>query len=386
MECTLSQLEALVEFRRLLHSEPEIANHEVQTARKVIDIFQQNGASHIIEGLGGHGVAIVYDSGTSGATTMFRCELDALPIHDEIPECCGYRSRFAGVGHKCGHDGHMAIITGLGLLAAFHGLKRGRVVLLFQPAEETGDGAARLVNSPAFAALTPDLILALHNVPGEPFGVVQWRSGTMMCGSVGIEARLSGRSSHAAHPDAAVSPAMALARLMIELPRLVGSITIPGVHLITVTHAKLGEPTFGITPGDSTLHIVVRSEDPIILQSLVVAVEEHVKRLASEYDLGTLFLQHDPFPVTLSHDSACYSVLRAAKAAGIECHERKEPYRWSEDFAHYTSRITGTMVGLGAGEVAALHSPQYDFPDKLISIGVSLFGEVIAARHGWADL
>ena len=132
--------ELLTSFRHELHAHPELAHAEHATADRVVAFMQQFNPTEIVTGIAGTGVVVTFDSGVEGPRMLFRCELDALPIVETGVD--GYASVDAGVSHKCGHDGHMTMIAGLGEALAARPLKRGVVHLLFQPAEETGTGAA----------------------------------------------------------------------------------------------------------------------------------------------------------------------------------------------------------------------------------------------------
>lgn len=111
-------------------------------------------------------MAAIYEYSNDGPVIVIRCELDALPIEESLP--LKYRSKNPGVSHKCGHDGHMAIVAGLIFWLETTSFKKGKIILLFQPAEETGEGAAGVLNDQRFLKLHPDYIFALHNIPGQP--------------------------------------------------------------------------------------------------------------------------------------------------------------------------------------------------------------------------
>ena len=158
----------LVMLRRELHQAPEVSGEEALTAARIMEFVERLNPDRLVSGLGGHGVAAVFDSGQPGPSVLFRCELDGLPIK-EI-SAVDWRSRTDGKGHLCGHDGHMAIVCGLGMALAARRPARGRVIVLFQPAEETGAGAAAVIADPDFSSLRPDFAFALHNLPGLPLG------------------------------------------------------------------------------------------------------------------------------------------------------------------------------------------------------------------------
>ena len=202
--------------------------------------------------MGGSGIAVVFDSGQEGPTLLFRCELDALPIQEcsELP----YRSERDVKAHLCGHDGHMAIMLGLAMRLSEQRPEKGRVVLLFQPAEETGKGARAVVSDPAFAEIRPDYAFALHNLPGLALGTVQLKSGAMCCASRGIRLRFTGKTSHASMPQDGTSPLEAMIAVSKALMSLSNGLE-PGQQLddayklVTITHLSVGEPCFGVSPG-----------------------------------------------------------------------------------------------------------------------------------------
>lgn len=161
-------LNKIIDFRKELHQHPELSGNEFKTVRKVQKFILEHHSGKIME-LESGGLAVTYDFG-EGPVVMLRCELDALPIEEEND--FAHRSKVSGVSHKCGHDGHMAIVAGVGLNLQEKIYKRGKVILLFQPAEETGKGAYAVLNDPGFAQLKPNYIFALHNLPGEPLNSV----------------------------------------------------------------------------------------------------------------------------------------------------------------------------------------------------------------------
>lgn len=198
MSLTNQDVIELTAFRRKLHEQPEISNEEEQTAREVVAFLADTQPDEVLTGLGGHGVAMVYDSGRPGPTVLFRSELDALPIEElsGVP----HASRVPGKSHMCGHDGHTAILAALGRQFGRHRPAKGRVVLMFQPAEETGNGAAGVVADPRFKSIAPDFSFSLHNLPGIPFGEVRLKPGVVNCASRGMRIVLKGKTAHSSTP------------------------------------------------------------------------------------------------------------------------------------------------------------------------------------------
>src|SRR5271165_1581951 len=209
MVLTDADLSDFSAWRRLLHRAPDLAGAEAETACEVRRFLAPTAPDQVIAGLGGHGVAFVYRGRSPGPTVLFRAELDALPI-EEI-STFAHRSARAGSAHLCGHDGHMAILAATAQGFAAERPQRGRAVLLFQPAEEDGSGAAAVIADPKFKEIAPDMAFAWHNMPGRELGRAALKAGPVNCASLGMRIALLGKTSHASTPQLGVSPMAAVA-------------------------------------------------------------------------------------------------------------------------------------------------------------------------------
>ena len=362
----------IVDWRRKLHSRPEISGEESETAEEVQKFLSGTAPDRIVSGLGGTGVAVVYDGGAPGPTVMFRAELDALPIEEltDIP----YRSQIDGKAHLCGHDGHMAILAALGRGFGRVRPERGRAVLMFQPAEENGAGAAAVIADPRFAEVRPDYVFSLHNVPGVAFGEVELREGLANCASRGMRVVLTGKTAHAAAPETGISPMNAVASLMPALSALrAGSFPSDDFAMATVTHASMGEPAFGIAPGKAEIWTTLRTASDTRMEELCERAERLVRDAAGAAGLAHAISYHDVF-VHCENDAEAVAHLRRALDAESVRHSPGEPLRASEDFGRFGSAGKSAMFFLGAGEKhPSLHNPDYDFPDDLIPIGAKIF-------------
>jgi amidohydrolase len=358
----------LTDFRRALHAAPELPGEERATAAAVAAFLSALGPERLVTGLGGHGVAAVFEGRAPGPSVLFRSELDALPIHEtgDIP----HRSRMPGKAHLCGHDGHAATLCGLGLLLSRRRPARGRAILMFQPAEETGAGAAAVIADPAFAPLRPDISFSWHNMPGLPLGHVLLGEGVVNCASRGMLVRLSGRTSHASEPENGLSPMAALAALM---PALTALSTDPrrndGFAMATVTHARLGEPAFGVAPGEAELYVTLRTLTDGGMDALVAKAEALVRRHAEAAGLASSIDWRDVFAHVENAPPAVAALRKALAAEGLPFARGTLPMRASEDFGRFGQHAPAAMAFVGAGELMpALHNPDYDFPDALIPI------------------
>ena len=370
----------LTEVRQALHQRPEISGEEKQTAARIIQELKQAGADQIWENLGGYGVAAAFRGAQPGPTVLFRCELDALPITEQ--STLSYCSEIDGKAHLCGHDGHMCIVLGVAL-GLVERPTHGRVILLFQPAEETGFGAQAVINDPRWPEIRPDYAFAYHNVPGRPLAEIGVHVGTATCASRGMQIIFHGKSSHAAAPEDGVSPAAAMADLMLKIPRLgSGNITDADFSLSTLTHARLGRPTFGVAPGEGELRVTLRSRTNERMDEMIATIQAMLDEIASP--LKTEIFWHDVFPAATNSLDATDIAKNAASARKLDIHEMQNPMKWSEDFGHIgLDGASATMLFLGAGiDQPQLHNPDYDFPDALLVVGAELLLEIVDKTLG----
>ncbi|MDG5767288.1 amidohydrolase [Balneolales bacterium ANBcel1] len=376
----------LVQIRKELHTLAETAHNEEKTAAFVAEQLREAGVEDITEGIGGHGLLAVLDSGREGPSLLYRAELDALTIHEslDIP----YASLQEGVSHKCGHDGHIAILIGLARDLQANPLRRGKVYLLFQPAEETGEGAERMLQDDKWPDIAPDHVFALHNLPGYPLHSVLLGEGVFAAGSCGLIVRLKGSTSHAAHPENARSPSSAVAALIRDwqaLPRTI--IPFDRAGLVTIIHARIGERAFGTTPGYAELMATLRAHQPDDLKRIGEKAVEMTRSVASQWRLDMDYEWTESFePVSNTPESVALveEVARGlaesresgkgAAARVSDVRHIPRPFSWSEDFGHFTKRYHGALFGLGAGEQhPQMHDAEYDFPDELLETGLALF-------------
>ena len=367
----------LTSFRHELHAHPELAHSEHATAERVVTFMQQFNPTEIVTGIGGTGVIVTFDSGVEGPTMLFRCELDALPITEVDVD--GYASTTVGVSHKCGHDGHMAMIAGLGEALAERPLTRGVVHLLFQPAEETGTGAAAVLNDEAFSRFTPDFAVAIHNMPGFPMHSMVIKPGSITAAVRSFVVRFTGRVAHASEPEKGENPSLAVADLLREADALViADQHDPEFRLVTPVHVSIGSIAYGIAAGEGEVHFTIRTatnQGLADLQAVITAIAEHVAerdRLSVEIEVV------EDFFANVNDPDVTERVRRAAESCGHDIITPEVGMRAGEDFGLFTERFPCCLVLLGAGEEhLPIHNAGYDFPDELILTGVELFEQIV---------
>lgn len=374
MRLSNTDLVALIAQRHALHQTPDVSGDEAGTAAQILAALQALAPDKIVTGLGGHGVAALFQGAQSGPTVMFRAELDGLPIAElsDLP----YRSTHAGKGHLCGHDGHMVMLLGLARQLARVRPAGGRVVLMFQPAEEDGSGARAVVQDPRYLDLRPDWAFAIHNWPGAALGKARLGAGVVNCASQGLRILLEGKTAHAAEPENGLSPARAMSQLMPALMDL----DCPGppgqdYQRLTLTHANLGAPSFGISPGAAEIWVTLRTTEDAQMAALQNRVVDLAQSHAAAFDLKISFGHHDRFAASVNDPQAVAQMERSLSALMIPWDDTGLPERASEDFGVFGwGETKSAMLFLGAGETAAaLHNPDYDFPDSLIEQGVAIF-------------
>jgi amidohydrolase len=369
-------------FRHDLHRHPEVSGEERDTAQRVVDALRMLGPTTVLTDLGGHGVAAIFAGQTPGPTLLFRAELDALPIEER--SAAAHRSRVPGKGHLCGHDGHSTILLALARGLSRKPVAKGRVVLLWQPAEEDGSGAGAVLADPRFSQIRPDAAYSLHNMPGLAFGTVALKSGPVNCASRGMKISLSGKTAHASQPETGTSPMAAIAELMPALTGLShGAPPASDFTLATVTHASLGEKAFGIAPGDAEIWVTLRTLVDERMAGLCETAEQLVSDAARRAGLGHAISYHDIFFHCENAPEAVADLETALRTEGIRFDEGNLPMRASEDFGRLRAACPSAMFFLGAGEEhPALHNPDYDYPDDLTAIGARIFMAVIRDKLG----
>lgn len=376
----LTDLPDLIQLRHDLHQHPELSGAETATATRIVRHLQKYKPNFIHTEVGGAGIIAVFEGEhpSAGPTILFRSELDALPILEENTGL-HHASANAGIAHLCGHDGHMAILMGLASLLHRHKPSKGRVILLFQPAEETGAGAWDMLQDERLLGLEPEYVFALHNLPGKPKHQVVVREHVFASASTGMIVELLGQPSHAAEPENGVNPGEAMAEIILAFNQIIRQKTLfNDLTLLTIIHARLGEVAFGTNPGFGTVMATLRSYQSDDLQKLKGLTEEQVQQIAAKYGLKYSISFVEEFPATVNNIEAVQLIRQAARKLKLEVQEAALPFRWSEDFGHFTAKYKGALFGLGAGiEQPQLHHANYDFPDEIIPTGATLFHEIV---------
>lgn len=371
-------IDNLITIRHHLHEIAELSGKEAKTADYLLEQLKELAPDIIIQNLGGYGIAAVFDTHKPGHTICFRAELDALPIAETNK--IKYKSKSHQVSHKCGHDGHATILLGLGQWVKTHlNSLNGRIILLFQPAEETAQGALAVLSDQRFTNLKPDYIFGLHNLPGFSIGSIILRDNVFAAASCGVKIKLIGKTSHAAHPENGNSPLTAMILIMEALSKLPQDLINPeDGAMITIIHVRLGEEAFGTSPGEAEIMATYRAYNNESLDKMTKATEKVVAFIAKSCKLKHKLHWVERFAATANDHQAYDIVNRAAKKMKVEIIQPGSPFLWSEDFSYYSQNFKTAFFGLGAGDKhPQLHNPDYDFPDALIEPGIEVFANIL---------
>ncbi|UUM31338.1 amidohydrolase [Vibrio japonicus] len=367
-----------IAFRQQLHRFPELSGDEVNTAQVIATQLTSFGLKPII-GVGGHGLFCVIDSGKQGQTTLFRADFDALPITEKATH--GHVSQHDGIMHACGHDGHTASLLKVAKQLSITPPAHGKVILLFQPAEETGTGASAMINDPRLTKLPIDNVFAYHNLPGYQLSQIIIKDQTFACASVGAMVGLKGKTSHAARPENGVSPTNAMVDLIGFLQTLPENYR-DAFCLVTIVHASLGEEAFGIAPGEAKVMATMRSDCNQAFGDMKVKLAGKVEQLALQHGLEVEITWEEPFNAAVNSTKHVELVKSVARHTHLDIHELEEPMRWSEDFAEFLTKWNGALFCIGSGEShPELHNPDYDFPDAILDTANSVFLGLVNELH-----
>lgn len=372
----MNQLELLKKFRRKLHSIAELSGYEKRTAMTIKQYLLKLEPSLIIENLGGEGLLIEFDSGNKGATVLFRAELDALPIQEV--HAFPHKSENDGVSHKCGHDGHSTILIGLVEKIISEKSFKGKLQLLFQPAEETGEGARKVLNDSKFSGVNPDFVFALHNIPNQPKGEIITKAGSFNASVVSLVVKFFGTTSHAAEPENGINPDRAISNLILQIKEMANlDYDSEDFMKVATVYSRIGAEDYGISAGEGEVHFTIRCWTEEKLEIAKKKIEDLVSELASNekltYSIDWIFA----FTASNNDNEAAEIINKAADKNGFSIQHKKYPFTWGEDFGAITQKYKGAMFGLGAGlNMPALHNQDYDFPDDIIPFGVEMFYEI----------
>lgn len=370
----------MTRWRHQIHSWPELGFEEVRTSALVREVLESLGLQ-VHHGLGGTGVVAVIDSGKPGMSIGLRADMDALPM-DEVNDLA-YRSQRPGVAHTCGHDGHTSALLGVARHLVANPPASGRVVLIFQPAEEGGRGAIKMIADGLFERFHCDEVYAYHNMPLLGSGHASVRTGATLQSLAVFEIEIEGVGGHAAAPHKATDPLQVAARLAVDIGAIVGRHIDPmEAALINVGQLQAGT-THNIIPSSASLAGTIRA----------LSTEVHEEMLRRLRALCEGQAQISGCKVTLEIPHSCPPCVNAPEQARLAAevigevlgHDNVETdrraYPFSDDFSYMLERWPGAYLFLGM-DSAMCHHPTFRFDDQLLPVAAAVFDGIVRRRLG----
>ncbi len=377
MQLTDIDFNQLTKTRKYLHAHPELSGQEKETAAYVAKQLKALKPDVLWEAVGGTGLLVTFKGPHGSPHLLFRADLDALPI-TEVNDF-DHKSTRKGVSHKCGHDGHTTILLGLAQYLSRQQDRKSTVSLIFQPSEENGAGAKKVLADERFAKLKFDYVFAFHNLPGYPLGEIVYKVGPFTAAVRSLIIQLKGKTAHAAEPENGANPAMAIAEILqFCTPLTNNQPEQENFAIVTPVHLQMGEKAYGISAGYGEIHLTLRTWTEPNMNVLVEKIQNKCQTVAAQHGLKVEYKWADPFEANFNDEAAINLIEAAARKHHYARTVLKMPIRWGEDFGAISQRFPGAMFGIGSGEdCPPLHREDYDFPDEITEVGITMFAEII---------
>ena len=375
LEAARAIAESVVADRRAIHRRPELAFQEHETSALVESRLRALGIP-LRTGVGGTGIVGLIEGARPGRTVLLRADMDALPIQEE--STAEYASANPGVMHACGHDAHTAILVGAArLLHERRAELTGRVKLMFQPAEEGGAGALRMIEDGLLEDPPVDAAFMLHVAHALPAGRVATAPGPVLAGANSFTITVEGRGGHASRPHTAVDPVVVAAHVVTALQTLV-SREAPPEHAAVVTLGSLHAGTAAnIIPDRAIIQGTIRAYDGDLMNLLARRLEQTAAGVAAAMRASAGVEFHMHYPPTVN-DPAMAELLSGAgrSALGAEAVGVVQPVMAAEDFSFVLQRVPGAMLSLGVRspgweEPRPVHTARFDVDESALPVGVA---------------
>ncbi len=373
------RLDTLTALRQDLHSFPELRFEEFRTSDLLAERLLAAGLE-VDRGLAGTGIVATLRGPDDSQAVMFRADMDALPI-TEVTDLA-YASEKKGVMHACGHDGHMTMLIGAAEILAQEKSLTRTIHFVFQPGEEGGAGADRMIKEGLLERFPVAEAYAIHNWPDLPAGVFEVGTGPVMASGVRFTILIEGRGAHAAQPQHAIDPLIPASELVLALQSLVSRSCDPLDAAVISTCMIHGGTTDNVIADSVELRGTVRTLSNELMQKMqnsIRRVAEHVA-FAHGATANTKFHQFYPATVNTKAESTRALDVAASNWGQDAIATEVPPSMASEDFGFILEKVPGAFIKLGTHNdlQAPLHNPHYDFNDDVLAVGVSFW--VLLAR------
>lgn len=375
----------IVAWRRDIHAHPELMYDVRRTAEFVAQRLREFGVDEVATGIGRTGVVGRIKgskplNGNEVKAIGLRADMDALPIEEQTG--AGYRSTVPGKMHACGHDGHTAMLLGAARYLSETRNFAGDAIVIFQPAEEGGAGAAAMIKDGLMDRFGIDQVYGMHNSPGMPLGTFGMRHGPAMAATDHLDIFIEGVGGHAALPHKGIDPVLAAAQLIVALQSIVSRTVDPlESAVVSICQISAGEAR-NVIPHMVELKGTVRTLTPDMRDIVEKRARDIVAGVALQTGTKITLDYERGYPVLVNHAE---SVEIAAKVAGgvvgaSNVNTDMPPMMGAEDFAYMLEARPGAFIFIGNGDSAGLHHPAYDFNDDAIVYGASYWIRLVETQ------
>lgn len=375
----------MMHWRRAFHRQPELGFDLPLTSARVAELLEGFGLD-VHRGIGRSGVVGVLQKGNGTRSIGIRADMDALPI-DEV-NGFDHRSEVAGKMHACGHDGHMTMALGAARHLAEAGDFNGRIVFLFQPNEEHGEGAAAMIADGVFDQFPVDAVYGMHNIPGMPLGHFATRAGPVTASEALFEIVIEAQGGHAALPHMGADAITIGAEVVGALQTIVSRKLDPAQNGVVSATGFETDGKRNVLPGRAILSGDCRALTPDVNARIEAAMRRIVDGICAAHGVRGTVSYDTIFPPTINAPEPVASAVAAADSIGAEVDGACPPKLFSEDFAHMAAAAPGCFVLMGNGTEGSharpLHSADYDFNNAALAHGAAFW--VALAERELADV
>ena len=353
--------EELIGLFHEFHRHPELSNEEFETTKKIKELLGQVDIEVLDLPLK-TGLVAQVKGNPNGPVVAIRCDIDALPIIEETS--LSYKSLSNGKMHACGHDFHTAVVLGAAyLVKKYQGSLIGTVKFIFQPGEESGDGAEKIISTGALDDV--DAIFGIHNVSDSDVGVMGLKEGAMTAAVDRFEIKITGVGSHAAKPEKSIDPIIISTNIINALQTIVSrNISPTDKALLSVTHVESGN-TWNVIPETAYIEGTVRTLDEHTRELIPERMKALVEGISKSYGGNAELIWHSGSPATKNDEEWTNFASKLGRIMGYDV-KRITMGLEGEDFAYYQKEIPGVFIVVGTGISEAHHHPEYTVDEKAI--------------------
>ena len=368
----------ITEWRREIHSNPELMYDVHETAAGVAEKLGAFGCDEVVTGIGKTGVVgIIHGkNGNSGKVVGFRADMDALPIEEATGK--PYASKTSGKMHACGHDGHTAMLLGAAKYLSETRNFDGSVAVIFQPAEEGGAGGKAMVDDGMMDRFDIQEVYGMHNLPGLPVGEFAIKQGPIMAATDEFFITITGKGAHAAMPHLGIDPVVIAAQLILAFQTIVSRRLSPFEPLVVSTTMVNAGSATNIIPETVEISGTVRSLSSENGELAIRKIKEISENICAAHDATVKVTHVSGYPVTFNHEAQTEKAGKIAELVSGEgrVNHQMEATMGGEDFSYMLLERPGAFIFVGNGDTAGLHHPEYDFNDETTPYGTSYWAKL----------